>query len=98
MTLPKIPSIMHLTEEYIDKGIKEDALSCPVALLLNDVIEGDWFTYTGPSFSYIFPSRENAIKFNEDMNTWDYNDGMDSVAQLGHRLFHEDRLRIGLVF
>ena len=86
MTLPPIPSTMHLTEEYIGKGDATEPLYCPVALLLNDAIEGDWTAYTEPSCSYIFPSRDMAIVFNDDQED-------DNAIMLGaHKLIHEDRL------
>ena len=94
-----LPSVMHLTEEYIDKGDTASPLSCPVALLLNDALEGDWTAYAGLGVSYVFPSRENAIKFDEYIDTSDFIDEMDMEAldmaiQLeGHKLVHEDRLR-----
>ena len=94
MTLPQIPSVMHLTEEYIDRGDAEEPLSCPVALLLNDAIEGDWTAYAGLSCSYIFPSQENAIEFDEFIESINVIDEMDMVEQLGgHRLIHEDRIQ-----
>ena len=68
---------------------------CPVALLLNDAIEGDWTAYTGLYASYIFPSQENAIKFDEYTDSLIDEDDADMAEQLGgHRLVHEDRLRI----
>ena len=95
MTLPPIPSVMHLTEEYIDKGSAAEPLSCPVALLLNDAIEGDWTAYSGLGVSYIFPSQENAIEFYEFNDTINAIHEKDMVEQLGgHKLVHEDRLQI----
>ena len=89
MTLPQIPSVMHLTEEYIDKGNFDDCLQCPVALLLNEFVEGDWTAYTAPSCSYIFPSRSLAVVFNS-LELQDAH--VDAIAMGAYKLVHEDRL------